>query len=156
MTGNEAKFPPIDAEAGVIGRTAPVKHAAPIADDSTHLHGGSLSNGAAHFKPKGCGREDCCQISSTNAKQTKKHLFFPRFELKPYKPRTELIFPNGLKKYEMKPLMFGNTSRQWLRPTNLEQLVQLLGAYPDAKLVGGSSEIQIEVKVWLHIFLIIM
>jgi len=29
----------------------------------------------------------------------------------------------------------------------MEQLVQIMAVFPDAKLVGGSSEVQIEVKV---------
>jgi xanthine dehydrogenase iron-sulfur cluster and FAD-binding subunit A len=29
----------------------------------------------------------------------------------------------------------------------LDQLLQIMAAFPDAKMVGGSSEVQIEVKV---------
>lgn len=45
--------------------------------------------------------------------------------------------------------MYGNEDRIWLRPTTLTQLIDIFQASPDVKLVGGSSEIQIEVKVSL-------
>jgi xanthine dehydrogenase/oxidase len=72
---------------------------------------------------------------------------FPRFKLKPYKVGTELIFPPSLTKQTFSPLKFGSGSRQWLRPTTLAQLLAIKAQYPDAKLVGGSTEIQIEVKI---------
>ncbi|KAG5636984.1 hypothetical protein H0H81_006190 [Sphagnurus paluster] len=62
-------------------------------------------------------------------------------------PSDELIFPPALTKYSMRPLRFGNAERMWLRPTTLEQLVSISHTTPGAKLVGGSSEIQIEVKL---------
>ncbi|KAF2133020.1 xanthine dehydrogenase/oxidase [Dothidotthia symphoricarpi CBS 119687] len=70
----------------------------------------------------------------------------PRIELKEYVPDTELIFPPALWKYEQQPLCFGNEKKIWFRPTKLEQLVELKHAYPSAKLVGGASEVQIEVR----------
>ncbi|KAJ7448476.1 xanthine dehydrogenase [Mycena galericulata] len=92
---------------------------------------------------KGCGRADCCQLpDSTPTPST-----FPRFKLKPYKVGTELIYPPSLTKQTPSPLKFGSASRQWLRPTTLDQLIAIKAQYPDAKLVGGSSEIQIEVKL---------
>jgi xanthine dehydrogenase/oxidase len=78
---------------------------------------------------------------------SKKHRWFPRFTLKPYHPNSELLYPPGLAKHELKQLMFWNKDRQWLRPTTLDQLLQIMAAFPDAKMVGGSSEVQIEVKV---------
>lgn len=96
--------------------------------------------------PKGCGRIDCCQVGgAANASSTSAQSF-PRFSFKPYSPGTELIFPPGLAKYVPGPLKYGNSERQWLRPTSLEQLLDIKAAYPNAKLVGGSTEIQIEVK----------
>ncbi|KAF7354804.1 Xanthine dehydrogenase/oxidase [Mycena sanguinolenta] len=95
---------------------------------------------------KGCGRADCCQLSkeSSDASANRK---FPRFQLKPYKVGTELIFPPSLTKQAFSPLKFGSSARQWLRPTTLGQLLAIKAQYPDAKLVGGSTEIQIEVKI---------
>ncbi|KAH9212203.1 xanthine dehydrogenase [Leptodontidium sp. 2 PMI_412] len=70
----------------------------------------------------------------------------PQFVFKPYSPNTELIFPPALRKYDKTPILFGSASHVWLRPTSLEQLLLIKDAYPSAKLVGGSSEVQVEVK----------
>ncbi|PVH89172.1 xanthine dehydrogenase [Cadophora sp. DSE1049] len=70
----------------------------------------------------------------------------PQFTFKPYSPNTELIFPPALRKHEKIPILFGSTTHVWLRPTTLEQLLMIKDAYPSAKLVGGSSEVQVEVK----------
>lgn len=43
-------------------------------------------------------------------------------------------------------LSFGNEDRKWLRPTTLDELLQIKAKYPESKLVGGSTELQIEVK----------
>jgi len=63
-----------------------------------------------------------------------------------YNPDTELIFPPALKKHEFKPLSFGNKRKRWFRPTTLDQLLEIKAAYPDAKVIGGSTETQIEIK----------
>ncbi|KAG6040589.1 hypothetical protein E4U41_007782, partial [Claviceps citrina] len=63
-----------------------------------------------------------------------------------YNPDTELIFPPALKKHELRPLAFGNKRKRWYRPTTLDQLLQIKRAYPRAKIIGGSSETQIEIK----------
>ncbi|KAK3941774.1 molybdopterin binding aldehyde oxidase/xanthine dehydrogenase [Diplogelasinospora grovesii] len=63
-----------------------------------------------------------------------------------YKPDTELIFPPALKKHDFKPLAFGNKRKTWYRPVTLEQLLEIKSVYPDAKIIGGSTETQIEIK----------
>ncbi|KAJ8111795.1 hypothetical protein OPT61_g5696 [Boeremia exigua] len=70
----------------------------------------------------------------------------PLIEFQEYAPDTELIFPPALWKYEPQPLCYGNKKKIWFRPTKLEQLVELKDAYPSAKLVGGASEVQVEVR----------
>ncbi|KAH7351223.1 xanthine dehydrogenase-like protein [Rhexocercosporidium sp. MPI-PUGE-AT-0058] len=70
----------------------------------------------------------------------------PQFVFKRYYPNTELIFPPALRKFEKTPILFGSASHVWLRPTSLEQLLLIKDTYPSAKLVGGSSEVQVEVK----------
>lgn len=98
-------------------------------------------------KQLGCGRADCCQLNNGTAKPTSDPgPRYPLPELKPYDPMTELIFPPAAKKHELMPLYFGNKRKRWLRPTTVEQLVEIKDAYPSAKITGGSSEIQIEVK----------
>ena len=63
-----------------------------------------------------------------------------------YNPDTELIFPPALKKHEFRALAFGNKRKRWYRPVTLRQLLEIKSAYPSAKLIGGSTETQIEVK----------
>lgn len=63
-----------------------------------------------------------------------------------YKPDTELIFPPTLKKHEFRPLAFGNKRKKWYRPVTLDQLLQIKSVYPAAKIIGGSTETQIEIK----------
>ncbi|TID12881.1 xanthine dehydrogenase [Venturia nashicola] len=63
-----------------------------------------------------------------------------------YKPDTELIFPSALRKHEFKPLAFGNKRKKWFRPVTLQQLLEIKSVYPSAKIIGGSTETQIEVK----------
>jgi xanthine dehydrogenase/oxidase len=67
-------------------------------------------------------------------------------EFIPYSPDTELIFPPALHKHEFKPLAFGNKKKRWYRPVNLQQLLEIKSAYPEAKVIGGSTETQIEIK----------
>jgi xanthine dehydrogenase/oxidase len=63
-----------------------------------------------------------------------------------YHPETQLIFPPALKHHEFKPLAFGNKRKRWFRPTTLRELLEIKSAHPSAKMIGGSTETQIEVK----------
>ena len=64
--------------------------------------------------------------------------------LKEYDPGTELIFPPSLRKHVWRPIAFGNKKKRWLRPTTLQQLLEIKSASPSAKIIGGSTETQIE------------
>ncbi|RPA87015.1 xanthine dehydrogenase-like protein [Ascobolus immersus RN42] len=61
-------------------------------------------------------------------------------------PDSELIFPPALKRHEFKALAYGNKRKRWLRPATVEQLLQIKQILPSAKIIGGSTETQIEVK----------
>ncbi|KAH7350995.1 putative xanthine dehydrogenase [Rhexocercosporidium sp. MPI-PUGE-AT-0058] len=63
-----------------------------------------------------------------------------------YNPDTELIFPPSLTKHEFRPLAFGNKRKRWYRPVTVEQLLEIKSVYPSAKIIGGSTETQIEIK----------
>ena len=63
-----------------------------------------------------------------------------------YNPDTQLIFPHALTKHEFKPLAFGNKRKRWYRPVTLNQLLEIKSVYPSAKIIGGSTETQIEIK----------
>lgn len=63
-----------------------------------------------------------------------------------YDKETELIFPPALRKHQFKALALGNKRKKWLRPSTLQELLEIKHAYPQAKLIGGSTETQIEIK----------
>ncbi|CAG8979151.1 hypothetical protein HYALB_00000285 [Hymenoscyphus albidus] len=63
-----------------------------------------------------------------------------------YNPDTELIFPPPLTKHEFRPLALGNKKKKWYRPITLQQLLEIKSVYPSAKIIGGSTETQIEIK----------
>jgi xanthine dehydrogenase/oxidase len=70
----------------------------------------------------------------------------PYYNFKPYSPQTELLFPPALWRCKKLAICFGNSKQLWLRPVTLQQLLDIKNVYPSAKLVGGSSEIQVEVR----------
>ncbi len=63
-----------------------------------------------------------------------------------YNPDTQLIFPPSLTRHQLKPLAFGNKRKRWYRPVTLKELLEIKSAYPSAKIIGGSTETQIEIK----------
>lgn len=63
-----------------------------------------------------------------------------------YNPETQLIFPPALIKHQFRPLAFGNKRKRWYRPVTMKQLLEIKRAYPSAKVIGGSTETQIEIK----------
>lgn len=67
-------------------------------------------------------------------------------EFIPYSPDTQLIFPPALHKHKYLPLAFGNKKKRWFRPVTLQQLLDIKALCPNAKIVGGSTETQIEIK----------
>ncbi|KIH93528.1 xanthine dehydrogenase/oxidase [Sporothrix brasiliensis 5110] len=87
----------------------------------------------------------CCKDKSeSNGDQPIKRFTPPGFI--EYNPDTELIFPPALKKHEFRPLSFGNKRKRWFRPVTLDQLLEIKSVFPQAKIIGGSSETQIEIK----------
>lgn len=62
-------------------------------------------------------------------------------------PRAEPIFPSKLKERKPQPLVLrGRLGLKWYRPTSLSHLLALKKEYPSAKMVGGNTEVGIEVR----------
>ena len=110
--------------------------------------GKSTANGGA-----GCCKETtngstvkgCCkQADGINGNQPIKNFTPPGFI--EYNPDTQLIFPPSLTKHQFKPLALGNKRKRWYRPVTLKQLLEIKSVYPSAKVIGGSTETQIEIK----------
>ncbi|KAI7489247.1 hypothetical protein KC351_g1471 [Hortaea werneckii] len=93
----------------------------------------------------GASNAACCKGTVPNGDSQPIKRFTPPGFIE-YNPDTQLIFPPALKKHEYKPLAFGNKRKRWYRPTSLQQLLEIKSAYPSAKIIGGSTETQIEVK----------
>ena len=92
------------------------------------------------------GATGCCmeRTNSLNGHQPIKRFTPPGFI--EYNPDTQLIFPPALRKHDFKPLAFGNKRKRWYRPVTLNQLLEIKSVYPSAKIIGGSTETQIEIK----------
>jgi len=97
-------------------------------------------------RPSGCcmDKKDTATNGVNGDSKPEKRFTPPGFiELR---PDQELIFPPALRKYDFKPLAFGNKKKKWYRPVTVEQLLQIKSVYPSAKIIGGSTETQIEIK----------
>lgn len=103
--------------------------------------GGCCMQGTDGEPPAGC----CRNKSVIEGQESPVRRFTPPGLIE-YKPGTELIFPPALRKHQFKALAFGNKRKRWLRPATLEQLLQIKSALPSAKVIGGSTETQIEIK----------
>jgi xanthine dehydrogenase/oxidase len=103
----------------------------------------STANGGEGCCMQNGGSGGCCKNKEVDIPGTKR---FAAPDFVKLDPGTELIFPPALKKYESKALSFGNKRKTWYRPVTLTQLLQIKKAHPAAKIIGGSTETQIEVK----------
>lgn len=121
---------------------------------AAHTNGNTNGDGAAP-NVNGCGRSDCCKLSNGNgntsdsssgSSEITESLSGYDFGFKAYQPGTELIWPSKLSSHQLEPLAFGSHERLWLRPTTLEQLLLIKRTYPNAKIVSGATEVQVEVK----------
>ncbi|RPB08102.1 hypothetical protein P167DRAFT_494625 [Morchella conica CCBAS932] len=123
----------------------------------TEESNGAPVSGSTYGAPlKSSKREDGCQLSSGASKcATEAEVLsgpkggkysFPQFNFKTYEPHTEIICPPGLQKYVKQPICFGNSKKIWFRPTTLAQLLEIKDAFPSAKVVAGSSEVQVEIR----------
>ncbi|KAF1812503.1 xanthine dehydrogenase [Eremomyces bilateralis CBS 781.70] len=107
----------------------------------------SAKGGSGCCMEKG-GSGGCCRADGADGingdSEPKKRFTPPGFV--EYNPETELIFPPALRKHEFKALAFGNKRKRWYRPGTLQELLEIKSVYPSAKIIGGSTETQIEVK----------
>jgi xanthine dehydrogenase/oxidase len=125
-------------------------HTSAIVDAKKHSSLDPAISGAEYAKPLKSREKDSASETKTSTgfstAPAASSEGVPKIEFKVYTPDTELIFPSALWKYQPQPLCYGTNENIWFRPTTLEQLVELKDAYPSAKLVGGASEVQVEVR----------
>jgi xanthine dehydrogenase/oxidase len=114
--------------------------------NSNNNCGKASANGGSGCCMEKNGSGGCCKGSSNGNEIETVDYKFPAPNFKPYSPDTELIFPAALRKHEYRPLAYGNKKKKWYRPVTVDQLLQIKHIHPEAKLIGGSTETQIEVK----------
>ena len=108
----------------------------------------TVNGGRGCCQEDGNGRNGCA--GATNGKngdhgeQPIKRFTPPGFI--EYNPDTQLIFPPFLQKYKPTAVAFGNRRKRWYRPVTVQQLLEIKNAFPSAKVIGGSTETQIEIK----------
>lgn len=84
--------------------------------------------------------------NSDSSPSAKKANDTPQIQFKQYAPSTELIYPPGLWKHANVPICYGEDTKLWFRPVNLPQLLELMSVHPDAIMVAGASEVQVEIR----------
>lgn len=105
----------------------------------------TANGGAGCCKENGASQQNggCCRAGANDDRRVKR--FTPPGFVE-YDPDTQLIFPPALMKHDFKPLAFGNKRKRWFRPVTMKQLLDIKSVYPSAKVIGGSTETQIEIK----------
>jgi xanthine dehydrogenase/oxidase len=98
------------------------------------MHMNGLNKGCCDGKREKT-EEECCEMTD-----------FSLF--KEYDPSLDIPFPLELINLDenLKCLHIEHEDTLWLKPVNVEQLLQLKCFHPDAKLVAGNSEVGIEIK----------
>ncbi|OKL60030.1 Xanthine dehydrogenase [Talaromyces atroroseus] len=151
LRNNDSEPSPHEVEEAFDGNLCRCTGYRPILDVA---HSFSSSTGCMNAKANGgtgcCmekqdGAGGCCKSNEASQEADIKAPIFPRPDFIPYNRETELIFPPSLRKHEFKALAIGNKKR-WYRPVTVQQLLEIKDAYPSAKIIGGSTETQIEVK----------
>ncbi|RAL03265.1 xanthine dehydrogenase [Aspergillus ibericus CBS 121593] len=113
-------------------------------------------------RPGGCCRDtpgsSCSSASDRASSRTSvstpdtevdkdvKETAVPQIAFRPYTPNTELIFPPGLAKLSPQLLCYTDDTKAWLRPVTLAQTLDILARCPSATLVGGASEVQVDIR----------
>ncbi|GKZ70458.1 hypothetical protein AnigIFM50267_006105 [Aspergillus niger] len=144
-----------DLQARLAVRTRPSDMETPIESES------DTSRPQSCGRPGGCCRDtpgsSCSSSSDRDSSRTsistpdtepEKDLAnaVPQFDFKPYIPNTELIYPPALTKATPQLVCYADDRKAWLRPVTLAQTLDILARCPSATLVGGASEVQIDIR----------
>ncbi|CAL8080401.1 unnamed protein product [Orchesella dallaii] len=109
----------------------------------------SSANGCCGGKGKNGG---CCMDGFLNDGETRTEVaetLFDESEFKKYDPKADIIFPPELqldKSIRKQSLKFDGTNVTWIKPSSLEELLEVKQLYPNGKCVGGNTELGIETK----------
>ncbi|PYH87384.1 xanthine dehydrogenase [Aspergillus ellipticus CBS 707.79] len=122
----------------------------------------AASGSDSSARPQSCGRAGgCCRDTPGSSGSTDKDSSRTRpstppsepdkptarqFDFIPYTPHTELIYPPALHKVTPRLLCYTDDRKAWLRPVTVQQTLDILARCPSATLVGGASEVQVDVR----------
>lgn len=121
----------------------------------TDLTGSESTSASASTSSSGsCGRPGgCCRDSPGTSCSNSSDITVPsppsspkQFDFIPYVPTTELIYPPGLAKFQPQLLSYGDENQAWVKPTTVHETLDILSRYPNATLVTGASEVQVDVR----------
>lgn len=69
-------------------------------------------------------------------------------QFKDYDPNDDLSFPTALTKLTPKStVLLGDESSIWIRPTNLDELLEIKEIWPNSRLIGGNTEVGVEMSM---------
>ena len=100
----------------------------------------------------GCvgGGSGCCRNTTLSDSKDVVEFGPVKLEFKRYDASQEIIFPPALKNRLMsiadRPQHFQSSRCHWYRPLTLEHLLKLKQEFPHAKIIGGNTEVGIEMK----------
>lgn len=119
-------------------------------DDEAHT--GKTKNENGEFLCPSTGKPCDCKSSKTNENGEHKHLE-PKpkgtTDSFPVASAAEPIFPPELRQRKPQTLQLcGGLSGStiWIRPTSLDELLDAYKKFPEAKIVGGNTEVGIEMR----------
>ncbi|KAL4959702.1 Molybdopterin-binding domain of aldehyde dehydrogenase-domain-containing protein [Aspergillus stella-maris] len=135
----------------VVPGTLPEEDKEETETDLTGSDSGSASASSGSCgRPGGCCKDSpgasCSSFSESDITTPSPPSSPKQFEFIPYTPTTELIFPPGLSKFEPKLLVYGNEEQAWVKPTTLQETLNILSTHPTATLITGASEVQVDVR----------
>ena len=98
---------------------------------------------------KSFSNESSCKVSgacsSADSKCNTKLVDFTEF--KPYDPNADIPFPQQLLNYQQSlPLIISKDGITWIEPKSLSELLKAKRIFPSAKLIGGNSDVGLELK----------
>ena len=149
---NDADLSELEVEEAFDGNLCRCTGYRPILDAAQSFSKGKVCGKSTANGGSGCcmengnGANGCSKSENNGLKDDQPTKRFTPPGFIEYNPDTQLIFPPSLTKHQFKPLAFGNKRKRWYRPVTVKQLLEIKSAYPSAKIIGGSTETQIEIK----------
>lgn len=111
-----------------------------------------LDSARTFAKPHDCGGDHGNSNHGSCSSFAYKTQLVDFSHFKAYDPNADVPFPSGLirqteqSNQHSQLVVLRGSSSFWIKPSNLNELLEVKHIYPSAKLVGGNSEIGVEMK----------